>query len=624
MVIIVIIYYLTSNNPRKASFTVSNGNRKKAPSMMDTCSSATCQAPSMCVNNVCTVPGPGSVDVSTCGFFNYTVDANNVFTCITQCAGNTDCRSPATCSAGVCTPPGPMTAANCAACPSGACNSANTACVLPPPDGKWEGWATTTQFGQGEGSWPGSSWPALNLCNGIIGDPTRTDLPAGQQALGRNTMGGAIPTGYVATAYGSRTEWLNSIIKSANTPITDPNAPPACYEIQPVSVYPNQISGGADDWLQFCTGAECKDINDPTIGASYTGAGGTKTDYPTYLIVPYEFCGGNCATNEAELAINGVDCFNDCSNIQELITDFGTTTGGEYCDISNLMAANRWDATQYMDETTPLNLYGVGIASPDYGTPPGVVDRAAKTGARLNWCSGQNMHFDIAQTTPLWLGGLPTDKNPPPAIPTSANSNLVTTTGDTQIVVRYRRVPCNKNGQFDVSAPPPGYASGDATLTTCYDSNGKMQFPSPGASGTNLPPSLYCASTSTVCANGTPVDPPVVYGCAGWGASQGTFKPDAAFVAANGSDPTKWTSWPTSGVCVDANGCVMDINGNCSTPSGGGNKCAPGLGPLDCASSNCKGCILTVNSGDSKCGGQCLPTEPKAACTGSGLTWCGS
>ena len=628
VLIIVVIYYVVNNKP-KASFTSSDGFKKPArtaPPTPATCGSSNCQVPSMCVNNVCTVPGTGSVDVSTCGFFSYTVDANNVFTCISKCAGNSDCRSPATCIAGECTPPGPMTATECAACPSGACNSANTACVLPPPDGTWEGWATTTQFGSGEGTWPGSSWPALNLCNGVIGDPTRKDLPPGQQVSGQNTMGAAIPTRYVASAYGSRTEWLNSIIQSANTPITDPTAPPACYEIQPVSVYPNQISGGVDDWLNFCTGDGCKDINDPTIAATYT-TGGATTEYPTYLVVPYEFCGGNCATNSAEYGAAGVDCLNGCTQIQELIDGFGTTTGGTECDISNLMAANRWDATKYMDEITPLNFYGVGIAGPDYGAPPGIQDRFERSKNVLNWCSGQNMHFDIAQTTPLWLGGLPTDTNPPPSTLTPANSNLAQTTGDTQIIVRYRRVPCNKNGQFDVSAPPPGYASGIATSTNCYDSNGKMQFPPPTTGGGgNLPASLYCASTSTVCAAGGAVTPPVVYGCAGWGASQGTFVPDAAFVAAQGTDPTKWSSWPTSGVCVDANGCVMDINGTCTKPSGGGGggACPGGLGPLDCASAKCTGCILTIKSSDSKCGGQCLATEPKAACTGPGYTWCGA
>ena len=587
-----------------------------------TCTDSTsCAKGAQCVDSYCIVP----TDVSTCGFYNYIFDSNGLPHCITQCASNTDCRSPATCINGVCTPPGLMTAADCAACPSGACNSASTACILPPPDGKWEGWATTTQFGQGEGTWPGSSWPALNLCNAIIGDPTRKDLPPGQQVSGQNTMGAAIPTRYVASAYGSRTEWLNAILASANTPTTG-TAAPACYEIQPVSVYPNQISGGVDDWLNFCTGAECKDINDPTIAATYTGTGGTETEYPSYLVVPYEFCGGNCATNQEELATSGVDCFNTCSNIQELITDFGVTTGGQYCDISNLMAANRWDATQYMDEITPLNLYGVGIAGPDYGMPPGVQTRANLSAARLNWCSGQNMHFDMAETTPLWLGGLPTDTNPPPLAPDKTNSTLAITTGDSQIVVRYRRVPCNQNGQFDLSAKPPGYASGNATSTNCYDSNGNMQIPPPLAQGGgDLPTSLYCASTSAVCANGAPVTPPVVYGCAGWGASQGTFKPDAAFVAANGSDPTKWTSWPTSGVCVDANGCVMDINGNCSNPGGGGKTCPGGLGPLDCTAAKCTDCMEIYDSTDANCGGKCLPSSfSQAACTGASFKWCGS
>jgi len=514
-----------------------------------------------------------------------------------------------------------MTAKECAACPGGACNSSNTACKLAPPDGSWEGWATTTQFGSGDGNWPSGSVPSMNLCNAIIGIPANADnplIPKGQQQMGRRTMGAAIPVNYVAAGFGSRTEWVNAIIASANTP-TGQTAAPVCYEIQPISAYPDQLSGGSEDWLGFCTGSDCKAVNDDSIVASYTGTDGSTTEYPSYLIIPYEFCGGNCATNFYNLN-EGPDCINSCGNVQQMITNFDTVPATDvnghpnHCDIANFMSANRWDSSKYLDEVTPLNYFGLGITAPDYGRAASA--RAHETAGILNWCSGQNLHFDIAQTTPLWLGGVPGDINPPP---TDNTGNIAQTTADSNILVRYRRVPCNMNGQFDLTSNTMSYAGGQISTTPCYDENGVMNSLT---SAVCPAVSTYCGLQTSDCATGGAAPATLVCCDGNWDSSVDNspahFIPDDKNTAAG--------QWPTYGTCQNSAGCVIDpVSGTCKNTTPGAGGCNPGFGPMSCTpagNSWCNGCILS-DAATPSCG-SCSSKTTKAECVYPGSVWCGA
>ncbi len=68
----------------------------------------------------------------------------------------------------------------------------------------------------------------------------------------------------------------------------------------------------------------------------------------------------------------------------------------------------------------------------------------AAAGQRLNWCSGQNMHFDISLDSPYWNQlGL---------------GNTAVLNSDTNVMVRYKRVRCDIAGTF--STQPSGGGGG--------------------------------------------------------------------------------------------------------------------------------------------------------------------
>jgi hypothetical protein len=384
-----------------------------------------------------------------------------------------------------------------------------------PADIPWEGWASTTQFGSGNGNWPDGVSPSLNLCNKILGRQTLT-------GVGANTMGAAIPWNFVCGSYSNRTDWLNAIVNSANG-IPNPETKEldnVCYMIQPVQLYPNEMTG------IFCqTGETCADINSSEVAATY---GGNQT-YPEYLIIPYEGCGGDCSYDGGK---THKDCGNSCSNIQGIVGTCkqDTSNPNTYCDVINTMAENNWDPTKYMDTIDKINYYGVGISeATGYGKTAGAA--AANTKGVLNWCTGQNMHFDIAQTNPLWenLG----------------MGNIATTTGNSNIIVRYKKVPCNIYGNFDPSTIQVAYAGGSQGGTNCYNSKGQ-----PNNSLSGCPDdATYCGSNSKDCACGERI-----LSCCPYGT---VFKPADGTLDSFGK-------WSTDGYCYnETKNCKVDTNGNC-------------------------------------------------------------
>lgn len=296
----------------------------------------------------------------------------------------------------------------------------NGKCV--PDTNPWEGWATTTQFGSGENLW-GNNDPQEYL-------PAINDSSV-------NRMGGAIPWKELCKRYGSKQKQIDSVVSSAAGTSSDKS----CLLIQPVNAFPDQITGSTDPMFpsaNMCdpTKSKCTDLNDPSLAA----VDGTGKPYPSYLIVPYEGCGGNCKTTPG----SGPDCVNDCITGNDAVAGVECEWGklqNATCGAAKIMYDNGnwgWNDTiksnllQYSDVVaiSPETNYGRNIQN--------VIDNLGEDHA--NFCTGQNMHVDVALTVPYWEN--------------LTKGNIATTTADSNIVVRYKRVPCNYYGNVDINAPP--------------------------------------------------------------------------------------------------------------------------------------------------------------------------
>ena len=71
---------------------------------------------------------------------------------------------------------------------------------LPPPTGSWDGWATTTVFGDGETVWPSGVANSESLLS--INNPN---------SLPHATFGAAIPWRFYCKMFGGRSELLQAI-----------------------------------------------------------------------------------------------------------------------------------------------------------------------------------------------------------------------------------------------------------------------------------------------------------------------------------------------------------------------------------------------------------------------------
>jgi hypothetical protein len=336
---------------------------------------------------------------------------------------------------------------------------------------EWK-WGTTTQFGSGDGNWPGSI-PGLNLCNVIENQP--------------DTMGAAIPWNFICGLYGSRTNYIQEIIDSANEVNT--NSTP-CYEIQPINKY------GSSNSNEGCSDGSCYDTNSSNIVASYTNTSGTY-EYPSYLIIPYEGCGGNRGWRDSNNNLQNTDVINGCSKVFDLVGNCQPVTvdvGDKTCDIANYMAQNNWNSTLYADSSfADLNIFspGAGIET-HYGENASAY--AAANNNVLNWCTGENMHFDIALTNPLWT------------LINSHSNTIATTTGSTNIMVRWRPARCSLKGKFDPKTQPIEYAGGYQTATECFNHDGTNAT----VSNTTCPDTnSYCGSNTSSCSN----DPRLICCC---------------------------------------------------------------------------------------------------------------
>lgn len=423
-----------------------------------------CSPGQTCVNGVCTggcgtacpqgetcVNGACQSNASQC---SPACTSNQ--TCV-QVNGKYECKCAPNCPANSCGSDG---CGGTCSCPSGqTCNSTQTCVACAPvcspntcgnPDGcggtcgcsvgqvcsnntcvtdtsPWEGWATTTQFGCGD-----PTWGNVDPLEGI--DHINSDA--------NKRMGGAVPWIELCNKYGSKQNQVQTTVDSA----AGTNPAKACYLVQPINKYPDQISGITDPLFPNApqcdpTKGACTDINDPTLQATDS----TGKPFDTFLIIPYEGCGGDCNVTDG----SGADCINDCVASQNPTYSREDAINGGLCQWNKLQNP-LCDAAKVLyndgnwgwNDTIKQNFlkYSRPIAiSPDtdYGRN---ITKAAGSG-HANFCSGQNMHLDMANTTPYWT------LNP------NGMGDIAQTSANTNILLRYKRVPCNYYGNVDINAP---------------------------------------------------------------------------------------------------------------------------------------------------------------------------
>ena len=398
----------------------------------------TCPSTQTCVNGVCTDKGCTQACKSneTCVGGQCVCQPN----CPTNscgpngCGGTCSCATGQTCTNGTCTSCTPncdfKSCGGADGC-GGTCGCTggqtcqNGKCAADPSP--WEGWSTTTQFGSGDPTW------------GAV-DPLEY-LPYINDASS-NRMGAAPPWIEICTGFGTKQNQVVTVIDSA----AGKNSEKACFLVQPINNYPDKISGLTDPRYpaaSMCdpTKTQCIDINDPSLAA----VDDSGKPYPSYLIVPFEGCGGDCRIT----AGSNPDCINDCIDSGKAEYGKDNTTGpncqwndflSPKCDAAKVLYNNGnwgWNDTMKNNFLQYSNIISIGPET-NYGRNiSNAVTQAGEIHA--NYCSGQNMHLDMAMVNPLWE--------------TRGMGNIAQLTANSNIMLRYKRVPCNINGNFDINTP---------------------------------------------------------------------------------------------------------------------------------------------------------------------------
>lgn len=427
----------------------------------------------------------------------------------------------------------------------------------PSPPTQWEGWATTSQFGSGDGNWPGST-PGLNLCNSILKDQ--------QIAKNKRTMAAAIPWNFVCSTYPNRNAWIQAIIDSArgSNTLSTP-----CYEIEPIIHFGNTIQGPG------CAGSSCIPIN-ASIGATTS----TQTPYGTFLIIPYEGCGGDGKLKSQGPTATSFDVFNSCDMVQNLVATCQPVASSDpHCAIANIMAHNNWTPALYQTAVNSMNVYPPAAGTlTNFGSNASAVSSTTPDG-RFDYCTGENMHFDMAQTIPLWQSLFNYDAG-----------NIAQLTGPTQIMVRYRKVSCAKNGFFDPSSIPSAYAGGWSTAAPCVIQNpitGAYLKNDPNTAFCGNPNSVYCGSNASDCNNS-----PRLLSCCPY--EYPKFVP---------SKPPSYYGY-ADGLC-----CTNTTTPNCISPSNVQSNCSAGYvymqNKTDCSRAQSSNCLYSIILSNIPQGGYC-------------------
>ena len=383
--------------------------------------------------------------------------------------------------------------------PSGTCQAItpwSTKPITPLPqiptiniNGKWSGWSTTTCY-SGDINWPGTGSVASIDFGKIatMGGKITTGTTVGRIRVNNETidvigsMGAAIPWSAFKSLFGwtSRLQMLTDVINSCN----GTNSKACCLIVQPISKYPAQIIGqDAQDSTAFpmlqnisaqCTnfkGAQCNiDINSDIVASHDNGK-----KFPAYFIVPNEGCGGNCAAPDA-------DCYNSCSDIFGIVENMfyyqncknnedpnnpkPIIPDGPNCELIKQLSGNNYIMTLEIEKAYAAknNPYFAISEKTQYGWDinAGLIPPVKDDGGRnVNYCSGKNMHLDIAFNTdgtngmniaPLWAYqyGYNPDCNNSITLPTYGLNVPVQTLDMGNTIVRYMLVPGNIFGNFDI------------------------------------------------------------------------------------------------------------------------------------------------------------------------------
>ena len=358
--------------------------------------------------------------------------------------------------------------------------------------GGWTDWATTTQFGYGEAQWPGGMKPSLvidsirsfgGLFKPMSGETySNSDFPFGNY-LGTvlinsetvpvfGPMGAAVPWTIFAQMKLNRLEVIKSVMNSTN-PSTGSTPDKSCYLVQPLCKYPKDLLN--INTSSKSTSTNNSAVNSPDSVATFKDTQ-TGQEYfsPAFLVVPYEGCGGDCSTKFP-------DCTNSCDQTQlnQYLTNFKFFQGKNCADTTQVVnscqplcylsqgdtPSGAWKINTFYDKSVVQQaLYDRPVSKEKFTTlnPQnaffGVTDLtnwgsnimsvAAKSPNpnHINYCSGTNMHFDMAENTPLWCQNV----GPGNKLDYGRMVSLNQTPVSVNTVVRWVAVPGNLFGSFTV------------------------------------------------------------------------------------------------------------------------------------------------------------------------------
>lgn len=411
----------------------------------------------------------------------------------------TDTGGSNTCQPSNCTPSSDVT--NCYY--SSTCNGSCSSIV----DDKWEGWATTTFFGE-EQKYPElSNRKSINNVNSKLYKLKKGTVLYKNKLRNVEIYGAAIPWGiYAKLGYKSIQESADdSIWSSRGIPDRWLEKPP-CFLIQQINKFPDELKNTTSEipssQIPCSNTSECYDINDDEIAKD---SNGKETDM--MLIIPYEGCGGDC----------NKDC-HDCVNnmgdiIYKFMDDFSVSldSANKACSGIKAQKDTNWEWTEDTEQKY-LGISKEELSNPDpnkfqnddigiskrtgYGRNRNQWARQQPWMGHVNHCTSHNMHFDIAVP-----GG---ELDNVPFLRDLPNSEFAQ---GGNVLVRWKRVQCNLIGDlvgdFDIctnfSLNPPCTVE---KICNARKSDGKVPCGSSGGGGSNLDDGAACSDASQ-CKSGS-------------------------------------------------------------------------------------------------------------------------
>jgi hypothetical protein len=274
------------------------------------------------------------------------------------------------------------------------------------------------------------------------------------------SMGAAIPWRYYFKWYGSKNNQVQAVADSIAGTERCINTDDGSIDWTVSSASVCVDGGGAWDVPKACFLAQPLRLTDEqvqTIQSGYPNPNPVQESAiktlinsdigvgETYLIIPFEGCGGD-GNKDKDIADVANSCFGNAGNhtLEALDGDFENLGSVPQCGgMHALYDGGKWDWTvgvydEFKEFSAPLGLDPTN----------GYDGTSAIKGVHLNWCSGANMHFDIGMDTPMWES----EENAGSIRQTNAASN---------IFMRYKRHVCavpDGRDKLNIEAPPPPWS----------------------------------------------------------------------------------------------------------------------------------------------------------------------